>query len=145
MPTVTLWCSILPIRWTGHRFDSRRSRGRPGANNKQIQTYFKLIQTGTVKSFLVLFELWVKEEKKKWSWSRCFFTLNILMQLTSLFYWMVSERRSVFKIDNCVCCCNLYMAVISVVNVFFLRKHKNKRWRWAWDVLSSLEKIYLLM
>lgn len=41
---------------------------------------------------------------------------------------MGAEQRSVFKIDNCVCCCNLYMAVISVVNVcFFLRKHKNKR------------------
>lgn len=35
---------------------------------------------------------------------------------------MGAEQRSVFKVDNCVCCCNLYMAVISVVNVFFFKK-----------------------
>lgn len=40
------------------------------------------------------------------------------------------SRRTAFQIDHCVCCCNLYLAVTSLVIVclllFFLRKNKNK-------------------
>lgn len=36
------------------------------------------------------------------------------------------EERSVFNVDSWVFCCNLYLAVISVVNVCFYKKTEIK-------------------
>lgn len=38
----------------------------------------------------------------------------------------VPEKRRVFNVDSCVCCCNLYLTVIPAVNVWFFKKKEIK-------------------